>query len=174
MFEVIDVLIEGEVASEAQVKQMPGAIKLLLSSDEIGQGIVLNVRASKDMSTTGMKLNDEVFMNMAYAQSEGEMNVELRESTLEVPSEITFSMNQNEPNPWMNLTNIYFTSPTSEKGDFRIMDTNGKVILNKVIDCTKGENNIVVYNNELPASGIYYYELSIGSVRQMKKMILIK
>ena len=111
---------------------------------------------------------------MAYAQSEGEMNVELRESTLEVPSEITFSMNQNEPNPWMNLTNIYFTSPTSEKGDFRIMDTNGKVILNKVIDCTKGENNIVVYNNELPASGIYYYELSIGSVRQMKKMILIK
>lgn len=174
VMEIVEVKIGNVLATESQLKMQDGSMSILLDQNEIEQGITFYVNAKRDMNSSTIMINDEVFMNMAYAQSEGEMKVALREDIVLEETEFDFALTQNEPNPWMNSTNISFTSPSTVQGIFRVMDTNGKVILDRTIDCTKGENTFVLYNSELPSSGIYYYEVTIDSVRQMKKMILIK
>ncbi len=172
--EVMEVRIGGQLASEAQYKMNESGMRLILTEEEIAQDIVFVVRANRDLSSSTFILNDEVFVNMAYAQNEGEIAVVLREEREELNEEFSFSLDQNEPNPWMNLTNIYFTSPSSQQGVFKVFDANGRVHVERTIAVQKGQNNVVLYNNELPASGVYYYEVSFGAERHMKKMILIK
>ncbi len=172
--DVLDLIIDGSPATDAQFKKMDDGIRILLTDQELQQSIALRVKAKRATSKTTIELNDAVFMNLAYAQKEGEMKVSLLEQVEDVIQNVDFELAQNEPNPWMNRTTITFNSPVESAGVFRVMDTNGKVVLSKSVQCTVGTNTLTIGHEEMPLSGIYYYEVKIGDTRQMRKMILIK
>ncbi len=174
--EVLNVTIGGKDATDSQVNINKGNLRILLSDEEVSQSIKITVKAKRDLKQSTLKLDDSVLFNMAYAQNEGEIKVELNEDVLvvEPTEEYVFELNQNEPNPWMNSTNIQFVSTRNGKGKFRVMNTNGKVIVNRELELQKGNNSIVLSSEELPSSGIYYYEVSMEDTKMMKKMILIK
>lgn len=85
-----------------------------------------------------------------------------------------FSLSQNYPNPFNPSTTIAFEIPKGSIVKLVIYDMLGRqtdVLINQYLNA--GSHNIS-YSNLNLSSGIYFYELTAGSYRDIKKMTLIK
>ncbi|MFI5212099.1 MAG: T9SS type A sorting domain-containing protein, partial [Ignavibacteria bacterium] len=85
-----------------------------------------------------------------------------------------FSLHQNYPNPFNPSTTIAFEIPQGANVKLVIYDMLGRqtdVLINQYLNA--GSHNIS-YSNLNLSSGIYFYELTAGSYRDIKKMTLIK
>ena len=89
-------------------------------------------------------------------------------------SEQTFTLNQNNPNPFSGSTNISFVLPDSSEGTLTVMDVTGRVVWSLTDDFNKGINSVDLSVKELNATGVLYYKLEAGSMSATKKMIVIK
>jgi len=85
-----------------------------------------------------------------------------------------FSLKQNYPNPFNPETTISFVVPEANKVSLKIYNALGENI-NTIVEehLTAGNYNYKWWAHDLP-SGIYYYTLKVGSVRETKKMVLIR
>lgn len=87
----------------------------------------------------------------------------------------SFNLNQNYPNPFNPNTTISFTLPEKTKAELKIYNILGRQVaelINEVIDA--GTYSLNFYAADLP-SGVYIYQLSTGSGKEMaKKMIVLK
>jgi agmatine/peptidylarginine deiminase len=90
-----------------------------------------------------------------------------------------FSLLQNFPNPFNPTTKIKFSVPSNVKGEtsnvtLKVYDVLG----NEVAILVNEEKEPGVYEVEFDgssiSSGVYYYQLKLGSFNRLKKMILIK
>ena len=83
-----------------------------------------------------------------------------------------FVLNQNTPNPFAGETVIGFNLPESGEATITLQDVAGRTL--KVIegDFTKGYNQVTVKSNELPATGVFFYTLTVGELTATKKMII--
>ena len=82
---------------------------------------------------------------------------------------------QNQPNPWLETTDIKFYSPG--KGDIilNVYDVNGRMIHSKNFTASRGLNKVELRKTDIgTASGILYYELVSGKDRLMEKMLLLR
>ncbi len=85
-----------------------------------------------------------------------------------------FALLPNYPNPFNPATTIRFTLPRRSRAQLTVFDLQGKIVarlLDK--DLSPGEHTLQFDASEL-ASGVYFYELSAGSFRQVRKMMLLK
>lgn len=85
-----------------------------------------------------------------------------------------FVLNQNYPNPFNPVTKISFNIPKYSNVKLRIFDVLGKetaVLVNENLN--PGTYNIE-WNASGVSSGVYFYELSAGDFREVKKMMLVK
>jgi len=85
-----------------------------------------------------------------------------------------FELYQNTPNPFSANTVIGFNLPEATTATLTISDISGKVV--KVIDdreFVKGYNEIKLNRNELPVTGILYYQLDTPSDSATKMMLLV-
>jgi uncharacterized delta-60 repeat protein len=85
-----------------------------------------------------------------------------------------FSLRQNYPNPFNPSTTIAFEIPKGSIVKLVIYDMLGRqtdVLINQYLNA--GTHNIT-YSNLNLSSGIYFYELTAGNYRDIKKMTLIK
>jgi hypothetical protein len=78
---------------------------------------------------------------------------------------------QISPNPTNTYTKIDFELPANEIGTICIYDVAGNIIKNYQVDNTFG--NLVVNNQDF-ITGTYFYTITSPSVRQTKKVIVIK
>jgi hypothetical protein len=85
-----------------------------------------------------------------------------------------FSLGQNYPNPFNPMTEIRFTLPQDSHVQLDIVDMTGRIVRN-VLDerMTAGNHGTVIDASEL-ASGVYFYQLSAGSVKLTRQMMLAK
>jgi uncharacterized delta-60 repeat protein len=93
-------------------------------------------------------------------------------ATTNTPS--AFSLHQNYPNPFNPSTNIKFDLQSKGNVKLTVYDMLGKtvdVLVNQYLEA--GSYNISYSNNGL-SSGIYFYELQAGGLRDIKKMTLVK
>jgi len=99
----------------------------------------------------------------------------------EVISPNTYSLEQNYPNPFNPTTTISFNLATefTEDTELVIYNLKGqkvKTLINKVLPV--GEHSVVWdgkdENIKPVSSGIYFYQLKIGSYQKIKKMLLLK
>ena len=81
---------------------------------------------------------------------------------------------QNEPNPFENNTVIRFILEKPSFATLQIMDITGKTIKMIQDDYPAGQNFINIDNSQLPASGMYYYQLRTKDFNDTKKMLYIK
>lgn len=86
----------------------------------------------------------------------------------------SFSLSQNYPNPFNPSTSIKFNIPGGYNVKLLIYDVTGRIVstlIDQYLDA--GSYNINFTTNNL-ASGIYFYQLTAGNYREVKKMTLVK
>lgn len=85
-----------------------------------------------------------------------------------------FTVEQNRPNPFSDVTTITFELPKAANVSFVVYDVTGKIVMSKSSAYTAGAHDIIVRENEITGSGIYYYQLSAGEHSATKKMVVIE
>lgn len=83
-----------------------------------------------------------------------------------------FSVVQNGPNPFRDVTEIHFNSPKPTQVGFQVTDMTGKVHHQAQHRAAAGTNTIRFEANGL-APGIYFYTLSNGEQSVTHKMVII-
>jgi uncharacterized delta-60 repeat protein len=118
--------------------------------------VVDNSAASTAISTTMIKTNDR------------------EENSTSTIAPEKFSLSQNFPNPFNPSTTIKFSIGENSHVNLVVYDMMGRtvdILVNN--ELTSGEYSIT-YTNKNLSSGIYFYSLSAGSFKDVKKMALIK
>lgn len=129
-------------------------------------------------ATTNGSLLSMLKINSKFAESESYhsdgtlqgVTLQAAQKTAEVES---FKVAQNTPNPFANQTIIGFALPNAAEVELNIIDLQGKVILTRKEDFSKGQQQIAINANELP-NGTYYYQLVTPFGVAAKKMIVLK
>jgi hypothetical protein len=80
-------------------------------------------------------------------------------------------LNQNAPNPWRTQTIVRFNMPKSGEASFVIRDMVGKSVFSRNAFYNRGDNNIMITNDELPVSGVLIYEIKFDDQVLTRKMI---
>jgi hypothetical protein len=87
---------------------------------------------------------------------------------------ILFSLTQNYPNPFNPSTTFSFSLPSKSFVSLKIYDMQGR----KVAILVSEEMSAGTYSRQWNAanisSGVYFYQLQVGSFLQTKKMVLVK
>lgn len=94
----------------------------------------------------------------------------------------SFVLHQNYPNPFNPATIISFSIPPSlaySIVDIRVVNVQGQVIANVLQQKLPAGNYSIKWSGTSDegvsiASGVYFYQVSVGSQRQVGKMVLIK
>jgi len=73
----------------------------------------------------------------------------------------TFSMEllQNAPNPFIEMTLLWFTLPAKSRVILRVFDSRGQEVFSKGGDFEKGENHMLIRRADLKEPGIYAYQM---------------
>jgi hypothetical protein len=69
----------------------------------------------------------------------------------------TFTLYQNEPNPFISSTTIKWLNSKTEDLKFTITDEKGSLIMSKEINSIKGLNTLLINGSDLPKPGVYFY-----------------
>ena len=80
---------------------------------------------------------------------------------------------QNEPNPFVDYTNIPIYLSSEQQVTLKLYNASGQIVLVKDELLTQGHNEIRIDRSELSAlSGVIYYELVTDQTRVVRSMIL--
>lgn len=79
---------------------------------------------------------------------------------------------QNVPNPFNGSTSIKFYVAEDTYGILQIMDMTGKIIYSHKANYLKGVNEVIISNQQLGKSGVYFYRFDSKLFSDTKKMIL--
>ncbi len=84
-----------------------------------------------------------------------------------------FALHQNRPNPFSTRTAIGFNLPTADHAALTITDAAGKTL--KVLEgnFTSGYHQFMIERSDLPATGVFFYQLKTADFQAVKKMILV-
>jgi hypothetical protein len=96
-----------------------------------------------------------------------------------IPKASPLDLGQNYPNPFNPTTTITFTAPSQGRVVLRIYDVQGKLVktvLDEVVQAgpvTARWDGTDVGGRKM-STGVYFYEVRIGSERASRKMVLLK
>jgi len=85
-----------------------------------------------------------------------------------------FTLEQNYPNPFNPVTSIRFSVPEDSYVTLKVFDTAGHEVTKLVDGRESAGYHQVEWNAADYPSGIYFYQMIAGSVKQVKRMILVK
>ena len=85
-----------------------------------------------------------------------------------------FKLEQNYPNPFNPSTTIKYSVQNAKNISLKVYDVLGKEVETLVNEEKPAGNYEVEFNAANPTSGIYFYQLKVGSFVETKKMILLK
>jgi hypothetical protein len=91
---------------------------------------------------------------------------------VEIPTE--FKLEQNFPNPFNPVTQISFALPKDGFTNLTVYNSIGVEVSALISEVKAAGNYSISFNASQLPSGIYFYELSSGSFKSTKKMILLK
>jgi len=108
-----------------------------------------------------------------------------KEIEIDISPVLNFSLEQNYPNPFSTRisaasggnpgTTISWQSPVSGRQTIKLFDVLGRevaTIVDGYYDAGK-HSTLYIMNSTLP-SGVYYYQLTVGSFTQSRKMLFVK
>lgn len=81
---------------------------------------------------------------------------------------------QNIPNPFAEETRIGFYLPKDMSVTLSIYGQKGKMLWLREQSGLKGYNEVVLRSDELPSSGVLYYQLDTKEFTAVKRMVFIK
>jgi len=111
----------------------------------------------------------------AYQQKDGmsKMDVALRFNGQNgVSTGAGFELFQNSPNPVASTTVITFNLPEAAEATLTINNAEGRLIKTINGSFAKGLNTVTLQRNDLPATGILFYQLTTPTHSAVKKMVV--
>jgi flagellar hook assembly protein FlgD len=132
--------------------------------------------ASYEFRDTGIRANEETWYRITAAESDGTESVLWTES---VTYRLTFSLEQNHPNPFNPTTTIGFSLPEATQVELDIYDVSGRRVRTLVDGRREAKRYAVEWDGRddggtRVASGIYFYRIVAGRHVETKKMVLLK
>lgn len=89
-----------------------------------------------------------------------------------------FSLGQAWPNPMKTMTNIEYQLPTTQKASLLIYNATGQLVRQWDDETIRRADKIVWDGRDekgnIAASGVYFYELSAGGFKEIKKMVVVR
>lgn len=85
-----------------------------------------------------------------------------------------FQLSQNQPNPFNPGTTIRFQLPQSELVTLKVYDLAGREVASLLEGLRPRGLNEVRFDGAALASGLYYYRLEAGALRETRGMLLLK
>ena len=147
-------------------------------SDQVLFTLLFRAKTDINSLTSILGIDGSLTENIAYNQDEEsfifQMVVAGSVTANREVSENTFALYQNKPNPFNGLTVIGFNLPKEDSAILRIFDAAGKEVYYYNGDFNRGYNEIQIEANDLPAKGLYYYQLETGEHTASKRMILLE
>ncbi|MEO1260846.1 MAG: HYR domain-containing protein [Bacteroidota bacterium] len=89
------------------------------------------------------------------------------------PTADDFTLFQNVPNPFSEVTTIGFQLPEATTAALTVFDISGKIILERKGQYGQGYHEINIENVNLPGNGIFYYRIETPTHTATKKMTRI-
>ena len=86
----------------------------------------------------------------------------------------SYTLSQNYPNPFNPVTTINYTIPERGFVKIQIYDAIGNIIATLVSSEKEAGSYNVTYDANDLASGVYFYQLSVNSFKETKKLVLMK
>ena len=86
---------------------------------------------------------------------------------------VDFAVSQNMPNPFRTTTKIDVNLPYADQAEFVIHDLSGKAVYQKTYNFDKG-HNVIDFENQNIAAGVYYYSVSTTEFSKVMKMIIVR
>jgi hypothetical protein len=87
---------------------------------------------------------------------------------------ITFSLDQNFPNPFSPSTQIRFSVPSKGTVTLKVSDILGREIMVLMHEVLEPGSYVTTFNAKNLTSGTYFYTLTAGDYRTTQKMTLLK
>jgi len=116
-----------------------------------------------------LNINSDVTLAEAYDQS----GVQVMENVL-IANELEFVLNQNNPNPFINDTEILFSLPEAGMVEITVYDNQGRLIYNLESERDAGENSISLSKRDLGnPSGLLTLTMVYKEESQSIKLIVI-
>jgi len=135
---------------------------------------VLNFAVRSDIrATDAFRLSDRVTRSEAYRKGGEIMEMDLifTRDGQAITTDV-FALYQNQPNPFNGQTIIGFVLPADMEAEMSIFDVTGRLIHVISGEYGAGYNEIRLLENDLPASGVYYYQLEVEGYSATKRMVL--
>ncbi|MHC1736741.1 MAG: LamG-like jellyroll fold domain-containing protein [Ignavibacteriaceae bacterium] len=85
-----------------------------------------------------------------------------------------FLLSQNFPNPFNPETVIKYQIPTDSHVSLKIFDVLGNEVANLVDEMKEAGNHAIHWKGNNVPSGVYFYQISAGDYKNVKKMMLLK
>ncbi len=140
---------------------------LPLRGDDILFTLKLKAESNTALSRT-LILNSRLTNQEAYNQSDEVMGVQLA-----FGAEAVADLHQNVPNPFSEETAINFYLFKATKAVLTIRDVKGALIYKVEGNYAKGNNQLILKQEQLRASGVMYYTLETSDFTATKKLVLL-
>ena len=147
--------------------------RVTVSKNDIKEGFRLTVKAKV---LQGGNLSNMVQINSSITKAEAYLGsrLETKTITLRSNSEYEFTLYQNRPNPFVDVSYIGFELPSAQKVTLSLFDVNGKLLREITQLANKGFNTIEIDGRTLQTTGLIYYQLSTKEHTATKHMVLLK
>ncbi len=117
-----------------------------------------------------LHLQPKILTTQAYTHKGEIIDVTLQFTTLKNG----FTLEQNRPNPFQETTSIGFQLPKAGTATLTILDVQGRVLLQRAKDFSRGSHQWIIEGQSLSTKGILYYQLATEDEVLTKKMMLIE
>ena len=120
-----------------------------------------------------LSVNSRFTKAIAYQEDKVSMNIGLNFQVADqlIPGN-TLALYQNQPNPFMDETQIGFNLPKAMHATIELYDLTGRKIFQTSRNFEKGYHEVLVSRADLNSSGVIYYQLQTQEGTLTKKMIL--
>ena len=124
-----------------------------------------------------IKLTNDGLIAESYFGSDFEIesvSINLRDGGSIYEVDNAFTLLQNQPNPFSELTNIRFELPRAGVANLKIYDIQGRLLYAKSGEYSKGYNMITIRKDDLNVTGELFYQVEFEGNVDTRRMILIK
>ena len=127
---------------------------------------LVNGKLSEMISISDVGIESQTYLNneVSYDSAEIFWNTDIGE----------FALYQNTPNPWTESTDISFKIPIDSEVTINISSINGQRIKTFNGYYESGIHSLILNDQDLMRSGVYYYEMRCRNYVVLEKMILLK
>jgi uncharacterized repeat protein (TIGR01451 family) len=128
-------------------------------------------------ATTNAVVSESIDINSKYLISESYILGKRKGidfNLLETGDITDFSLFQNAPNPWNEITSIKFELSEASPVSLKVLDMTGRLLWKYEGEFERGMNEVQLESSDISGTGVFYVEMTVNEMSKRNRMILLK